>query len=554
VPGAFAAAVATRRNTSVRLSWTAPTTFWGGAASSYLIRYARVPITATNFDDSAVTSTYTYSGTPASPDAPDGVTISGLNIETDYYFAIKAMDATGNVGDLAATLTATRATFNVTVLSGVGTDNSGFDLDGSGDLGTAASRSFANDGLSDLIVGATAAKHVYVYFGTSSGYAAPSITITGSFNGFGRSVANVGDIDGDGLADIAVSSPNDNGGKVYIFSRKNPPGSWGSTTNWPSALTDSQANYVISTPATVTGVIAGRGVQRLGDFDGDGNDDFSISYSASASNTGSVIVVKGSSSFSSRTPDATNATQINGTVAAGAFGVAVAGIGRFNGPSSPATMVVGASLAGTAYSFSGLASGTSTAASATDSTVGVAAQRYGTPLGFLGPLGSSPGALTIAAVPSQYVDVHLGTTSTGPFVGAAGSSPSPSVHLVDSQSGNSFGVVNIGSGFRGTSTVGSFIGGDSLPDLAVAGQGEIGRPIYLVSGGALITSSGTVDVAQPQTGNVPGIVKVSNKFPTDWSTGYTTGCPIVDLDGDGFADFAIGEAASSAPGRVAVFY
>jgi hypothetical protein len=522
--------------------------------SSYLIRYARVPITAANFDDSAVTSTFTYSGTPASPGSPDGVTISGLNIETDYYFAVKAMDATGNVGDLAATLTATRASFNVTVLSGVGTDNSGFDLDGSGDLGTAASRSFTNDGLSDLIVGATAARHVYVYFGTSSGYAAPSITITGSFNGFGRSVANVGDIDGDGLADIAVSSPNDNGGKVYIFSRKSPPVSWGSTTNWPSTLTDTQANYVISSPATVTGVIAGRGVQRLGDFDGDGIDDFSISYSASSSNMGSVIVVKGSSSFSSLTPNATNATQINGTVAAGAFGVAVAGIGRFNGTSSPTMMVVGASLIGSAYSFSGLASGTTTTASATDSTVGVAADRYGTPLGFLGPLGSSPGALTIAAVPSQYVDVHLGTTSTGPLVGAAGSSPSPSVRLVDSQSGNSFGVVNIGSGIRGTSTAGSFIGGDSVPDLAVAGQGEIGRPIYIVSGGVLTTSSGTVDVAQPQTGNVPGIIKVSNKFPTDWSNGYTTGCPIVDLDGDGFADFAIGEAAASVPGRVAVFY
>jgi hypothetical protein len=550
------AAVADRRNTSFQLSWTAPVTFWNGAVSSYLIRYARVPITTANFDDATVTSSFTYTGTPAAPGMTDSATVTGLNIETDYYFAVKGVDVIGNVGDLGATSTAARGNFNVTVVSGVGTDNSGFDLDGSADVGTASTLDFTNDGLTDLIVGATGAKHVYVYFGSATGYSTtPSITFTGAFTGFGRSVANVGDIDGDGLDDIAIASPNDNGGKVYIFSRKSPPSSWGSSTAWPARLSDTQANYVISTPGTVTGVIAGRGVQRLGDFDADGIDDFAVSYAASSSNLGAVIVVKGSSTFGSRTPDSTNSIQFNGSVAGGSFGAAVVGIGRFYGSPAGATMVVTASVAGTSYAFAGQSppGGVVAATSADDSTVGPGSARYGTPIGFLGPLGVSPGALALSALQGAYVDLNIGTAS-GPFLGTAGTAPAPSVRFTDSLAANSFGVINIGSGVRGKSTAGSFIGGDSLPDLVLAGQAEANRPVYIVSGSALTTLSGTVDVSQAQSGAVPGIVKVSGRFPADWSNGFTTGCSVIDANGDGYTDFAIGEFASAAPGRVAVFY
>jgi hypothetical protein len=154
----------------------------------------------------------------------------------------------------------------------------------------------------------------------------------------------------------------------------------------------------------------------------------------------------------------------------------------------------------------------------------------------------------------KYVDVNIGSATTGPFLGTAGSAPAPSIHLTDSQSANSFGVINIGSGVRGTSGAVSFIGGDTVPDLVLAGQSEAGRPIYVVSGTALTSLSGTVDVSQTQSGALPGIVKVSGRFPADWSNGFTAGASIVDLNGDGYGDFAIGEFASAAPGRVAVFY
>ena len=61
--------------------------------------------------------------------------------------------------------------------------------------------------------------------GAAAGYpATPTVTFTGAASGFGSAIANAGDIDGDGLADIAITSPNDGTGRVYIFSRKSRPG------------------------------------------------------------------------------------------------------------------------------------------------------------------------------------------------------------------------------------------------------------------------------------------------------------------------------------------
>jgi hypothetical protein len=116
------------------------------------------------------------------------------------------------------------------VLAGSGTDGVGQDVDGSGDFGTASSRSFTADGLSDLIVGGNGGRSVYIYFGGATGYATtPTITITGAALDFGQSVVNAGDLDGDGLNDIAVASPREGSGRIYIYSRLNPPGSWGTT-------------------------------------------------------------------------------------------------------------------------------------------------------------------------------------------------------------------------------------------------------------------------------------------------------------------------------------
>jgi len=325
-------------------------------------------------------------------------------------------------------------------------------------------------------------------------------------------------------------------------------------------LNDTDATYTITTDtgSALNGRMFNRGLARLGDFDGAGADDLAIGYPSANSNLGAVVVVKGSSSFGSLTvPNATGAIQVNGTTAGGGLGVSVVGIGQFFGTNSNPVMVATASIAGISYSFNGqaVAGGVLSTANADDSTVGVGADRYGTPIGFLGPLGASPGAFTLGATLGRYVDLQLGNATTGPFLGTAGSAPAPAVRFVDSQSGNSFGIVNIGSGIRGTAQSVQFVGGhlDTAPDLVLAGQAENGK-IYLISGAALTTLSGTVDVSTPLAGNVPGIIQVPNHFPADWANGYATGCVIGDSNDDGHGDFAIGEAVSGKPGRVAVFY
>jgi hypothetical protein len=561
-PTNFLAAVLSRRETSYQLSWTAPADN-GQPVTGYQVRVARVPITAANFDDGTVAQSAPFTGSPAAPGRPDGVVVHRLNIGDTYFFAVAATDAAGNRSTVVSG-TAAPAQFKTVTLSGVGTDGVGLDLDGSADLGTAGSLSFAPDGFSDLVVGGLNGTHVYVFFGTASGYATtPSITITGPVNRFGQSVVNAGDLDGDGLNDIAIASPAEGGGKVYIYSRKTGLASWGSATTWPATLNQTQASYVLTADMTFAGAtrsIPNRGMARVGNFDSSGSDDLAIAFDLHGATAGSVLIVKGSSSFGSMTiPDPLGAAtiEIDGAVPAGTFGFALAGIGQFFPPPAGPTLLTSALQAGAVYAFRGQSptGGVTGAGSADDSVVGPAADLYGFDIGFLGPLGASPGAVTVGGPGAQYVDVHLGTASTGPLLGPAGGAPAASVRFTDSASGNSFGAINLGGGIKGTSGSVSFLGGDSIPDLVLAGQAETGQPIYIISGAAIPSLSGTVDVTVAQTAVVTTIVKAANFFPTSpaW-IGYGGATAIPDSDGDGFADFAIGEFASNKPGRVVVFF
>jgi hypothetical protein len=560
-PTGLTALVKDRRQTSVQLTWTAPSDANGANVAGYLVRWAKSPINATNFDTSkGVTKDVPYTGAPATGGQLDGILVSNLDIETGYYFAVEAVDVAGTTSAPIVTSSELRPHFQTTILNGTGTDGIGQDVDGSGDFGTAGSLGFVPDGLSDLIVGGTGGKKVYIYFGTTSGYSTtPSITITGSTTNFGQAVVNAGDLDGDGKADIAIASPNEGaGGKVYVFSRLNPPASWGTTNSWPATLTDAQANYVITADATLggPGSIQPQGLARLGNFDGMGADDLAIGFAVANGFNGSVVIVRGSTSFASMTiSDAAsaNAIVINGTDPGGFLGVLSMGIGNFF-PGAGPTLVTSAAGASALYAFGGRApSAALTPADANASVVGPAADLYGLSLGFLGPLGNSPGAIAIGAPAAgpAYVDVDFGVSE--PFGAVA---PGKHVRLRDSASGNSFGVVNIGSGIKGTSQALSLIGSDALPDLVVAGQAEAGLPVYVVSGAVLPTLSGTVDVAtvvNPATGPA-SVVKIPNGIPSTGWGGYAGGSIIFDANGDGAPDFAVGEFAFGKPGRVVVFY
>jgi hypothetical protein len=276
------------------------------------------------------------------------------------------------------------------------------------------------------------------------------------------------------------------------------------------------------------------------------------------STVGSVLVVKGSSGFASQTIPGAGTIEIDGTAASGFLGYTTIGIGQFfPAPAGPGLLTAAPNVSAI-YAFAGQSpSGALTVAAAEDSVVGPAADFYGFNLGLLGAIGGSPAAVSVGAPVASppYVDVHLGTGATGPLLGVAGGAPAASVRLEDAAGGNSFGIVNLGSGVKGTSQGLSLVGGDTQPDLVVAQQSEVGLPVYIMNGALLPSLTGTVDVssAQLQAGPVPAVVKVTGLVPSGWR-GYGGSGLIVDSNGDGFPDFALGEFATGQVGRVIVFY
>ncbi len=84
---------------TVTLNWTAVgdngTT---GAAASYDVRYSTAAITASNFSSASQAS---GAPTPKASGSAETMTMTGLSGNTIYYFAVKAIDASGNVGAIS---------------------------------------------------------------------------------------------------------------------------------------------------------------------------------------------------------------------------------------------------------------------------------------------------------------------------------------------------------------------------------------------------------------------------------------------------------------------
>ena len=164
------------------------------------------------------------------------------------------------------------------------------------------------DGLSDVLVGSFNGQFAYLFLGTSGDFTptAPSVVFSGTATTkvFGCAVAQIGDIDKDGLEDIAIadrSTPQ----KIYIFKGRH---------TWPATMTAANADYTITPDATDTryaNSLFGMTMARLGDFNGDGVDDFAIGAPQFNGTFGRVVVVLGKSGFGGVTlPDATNSITI----------------------------------------------------------------------------------------------------------------------------------------------------------------------------------------------------------------------------------------------------
>jgi hypothetical protein len=146
------------------------------------------------------------------------------------------------------------------------------------------------DGFADVLVGAygaaSGAGQAHLFFGDETGLAAaPDRTwdgIDGSTGQFGFSVAGIGDVNGDGLADFAASAPAATGarGRVHVF--------FGSDV----AIADAPDQSIDGVNAG--GGFFGHSLAGLGDGDGDGHADLAVGAFGVDDRRGRVSVMRGS--------------------------------------------------------------------------------------------------------------------------------------------------------------------------------------------------------------------------------------------------------------------
>lgn len=146
---------------------------------------------------------------------------------------------------------------------------------------------FNGDGFGDVAIGSPEARAragvVQVHLGsTDSIPAAESVTLLGSAGRFGFSTASVGDINGDGFADLAVGAPDDNSETGIVFVMFGAP-----TGIDPMAA---RSTVVGRSP----GDHFGASVAAAGDIDGDGYGDVVIGAPDANSGQGRAWVYFGS--------------------------------------------------------------------------------------------------------------------------------------------------------------------------------------------------------------------------------------------------------------------
>mmetsp|Transcript_6190 Transcript_6190/g.18467 ORF Transcript_6190/g.18467 Transcript_6190/m.18467 type:complete len:517 (-) Transcript_6190:396-1946(-) len=232
----------------------------------------------------------------------------------------------------------------------------GFSLAGPGDLN--------GDGVPDIVIGVpfddefdTSVGAVHVCFLGSDGKmldrsdtALGSVKITRSNGGlqaaiashdrFGTAVAAVGDLDGDGITDIAVGAPGRHAGAIFLL-QLNADG----TVKAETELSNEAANmpFRIHYFWNFANTLAG-----IGDFDGDGTPDLAVGSDGDEdgfSKAGAIYIL-------TLTPNATvkeshkisaEAGGLVGPLAAGdRFGFSIAGAGDLDGNGTP-DLYVGAS-------------------------------------------------------------------------------------------------------------------------------------------------------------------------------------------------------------------
>lgn len=478
-----------------------------------------------------------------------------------YQCAWRAADIGGNLTPLPAMSTVIHPQFEVTRVEGVVANGQmGFN-------GTRVIGDVNDDGRPDVL--ATGLGSAYLWLsGATGATSAVSIAFTrGGTSRLGVYAAGLGDFDGDGIDDFAISDileDGDNRGGVYVFRGRTDWSAFGSS--FSVTTTGCVADLCIR--GSVASQFVGYDITGVGDFDGDSDHDLAIGIRGS----NQILVLSGrslavpetitlASPLVPGTPGLADGFLISGPAGSTDFGWRMAALGDTNGDSRPDLAVMSVGWNGSAFALApaihrvnGRTRGVAglTAIPGTEVTTVVADRVLPATMGTFG-LRSTLGAFDFDGDGDRDIAVRepqTGGRGVRIFFndGAGGFTQATSVEVVATLSAaNDFVGVGVGSSFHPTLDVGD-IDGDGFEDM-VAGAIEAGAASGVAAGALAYgrtrpgTLPSTIDWVESSQAAVINPLPLPSMVMTP-STAFRWIGYAGDVDGDGFEDITVADPSA----------
>lgn len=412
----------------------------------------------------------------------------------------------------------------VVILSDTLENQAGYSISALGDIN--------NDGFDDFIftnnTSATGQNHTYIMLGgatqllpatTLSGYSGLT-TIqnpTSSVNASETMVHGIGDFDGDGVEDYVIGQPN------------NMAGSATGSGNFAIVSGNDPAKFTLFTGHPSSGSMIGQSVSGIGDLNNDGYADVIIGAPNSESGNGAAYVIHGGTTWTNINPSSLsgNVEKISGS---GGFGTVVTGIGDFNGDGYN-DFAVGApganSNAGSVTLYYGSKNGLVTGGTISET----GSMTYGLSILNLGDVnGDGKTDIMVSGKNASYI-----------YFGGNATSGSPDVTFNTSY--DDYEIVGAGA-------IGDF-NGDGFDDFALSLGDDNGVKTYVIYGGRSINGADLSYLKNPE-----------NAFEIQYSGANKDSeiriSSIGDINGDGYDDFAMGlpdaNGSAAGDGGLAIIY